>query len=73
MMPKWCQWGSGGTPGRIWRAVVSKDPWRLLASLLFDRFWSQNGNPKGNQNASKNRSKNNEFSDDFLDGFWVPK
>ena len=38
-----CPWAlilSGGTPGRIWCAVVSKNPWCHLEALLFDRFFS---------------------------------
>ena len=40
-------WGSGGTPGRIWCAVVAREPWCLLASLHFEWFLSQNGSQKG--------------------------
>ena len=32
-------WGSGGTPGRVRRAVVAKEPPPLLRPPLFKRFW----------------------------------
>ena len=42
-------WGSGGAPGRLRRAMAFKDPWWLLASRHFERFWRS----KGAQKASK--------------------
>ena len=42
-------WGSGGAPGRLRRAIASKEPWSLLASPHFKRFWR----PKGAQKAPK--------------------
>ena len=40
-------WGSGGAPGRLRRAMAFKDPWCLLGSPYFKRFWR----PKGAQKA----------------------
>ena len=40
-------WGSGGAPGRLRRAIASKDRWSLLAPPHFKRFWR----PKGAQKA----------------------
>ena len=42
-------WGSGGTPGRLRRAVASKDRWCLLAPPHFKRFLR----PKGAQQVPK--------------------
>ena len=42
-------WGSGGAPGRLRRAMAFKDPWWLLASPHFNRFWR----PEADQKAPK--------------------
>ena len=39
-------WGSGGAPGRLRRAMAFKDPWWLLASRHFERFWRSKGAQK---------------------------
>ena len=46
-----CPWasimGSGGTPGRIWRTVASKDRWCLLAPPFLTDFGAKMGTKKG--------------------------
>ena len=39
-------WGSGGAAGRLGREIAFKDPWWLLASRHFERFWRSKGAQK---------------------------
>ena len=74
-------WRSGGAPGRLRRAIASKDRWSLLAPTHFKRF----GRLKGAQKAPKMELKSvkNGFknwvtflfdflsvSEAFFDDFW---
>ncbi len=72
-----CPWalilGSGGTPGRVWRAAVAKDPCTLSRLPFFERFWNQNGPKKRAKMQPTINGKNDEFLNAFSDGLWVPK
>ena len=46
-------WGSGGTPGRLWRAGGFKDRFPGSVAHHFSRFWSR----KGAQMAPKTQQK----------------
>ena len=68
---KGCLWGSfwvsWGTPGGLWRAVCSKDPWCLSRPPLFGRFLSRNGAPKASK--MKLKSIKNPFKNRSI--FWL--
>ena len=54
-------WGSGGTPGRLWRAGGFKDRLPGLGPHHFERFWRPKGAqtaPKMDLKSLKNRFKN---------------